>query len=381
MNAWSLSRYIENNIERVAANWTSSGAGHLPGSGTVGFADQARILRAIVADMNVPRAENLPAGEPSHPGFAATPTVTEAARDYALRRLHDGFTLDQLVSEFRALRTSVIRTSVTDMDMADRNVLDELIAFDESLDQALTEAVRSFYDGLNQARDLFVAVLGHDLRDPLNAIKSATDLQRVAKDDLEARRQANDTAARSIARMSEMIEDLLDFSRTRLGGKLPLARRDGVNMEEVCEEISESLRLVYSEQEIRLTCRGDLNGSWDVGRIRQVVANLAKNALDYGSKDTPVLINVEGVGDEVLISVNNQGVPISDEQKPTIFDPLSRGAFGGTAPQRSADSLGLGLYIVKEVVEAHGGSVEVTSDVQAGTTFTVTLPRYEEHSD
>jgi signal transduction histidine kinase len=145
-------------------------------------------------------------------------------------------------------------------------------------------------------------------------------------------------------------------------------------MKEVCEEISEALKVTYPDRELHVHCDGDLQGQWDADRLKELLTNLTKNALEYGKRDAPVSVSACAEATEVVLSVHNWGTPIARERHATIFDPLKRGAID-KQEHRSPDSMGLGLYIVKAITEAHGGTVHLTSDQEAGTTFTVRLPR------
>src|ERR1700722_4535668 len=128
-----------------------------------------------------------------------------------------------------------------------------------------------------------------------------------------------------------------------------------------------------SEQSNRLARNGDLRGSWDAARIQQILANLLKNALDYGARDATIHVQATGLGARVLLSVRNQGAPIPPEILKNIFEPLKRGSAGDDRAE-SATNLGLGLFIAREIARAHGGTIEVSSD-EHETSFSVDLPR------
>ena len=156
-------------------------------------------------------------------------------------------------------------------------------------------------------------------------------------------------------------------------------------MNELCHEVIESFRTSHPSRELRFRSDGDVNGMWDAGRIRQVVSNLMGNAIQHGSPDGPIDLSVtskrtasEGSDlqeSTVVVSVHNDGAPIPQDLLPTIFDPLKRYATPESILQRNPGSIGLGLYIVREIVVAKGGTVKVTSTAEKGTTFTVCIPR------
>lgn len=373
----SLAVFIERNMERLICEWIEFARTRLPASDFMGSDalsnGSTRLLRAIVVDMKSAQSEPERAAKSRGELRNDESALSKVAKQHAQERLKDGFTLDQLVSEYRALRATVIRCWTSDMGVADREMLDELVRFNEAMDQSLTDAVRWFNDGLERTRDIFMGVLGHDLRDPLSTAISATEVQRLTEARPDDRLRANKAAATSLRRMAEMIHNLLDFARTRLDGPLPISPQ-ATNMEEVCREIAEALEL-SRDCEINLDFSGDLTGTWDPGRVKQVVSNLLRNALQHGRAAVPVEIAMRGETDEIVLSVHNEGTPIPFDQQHTIFDPLVHGVAHEQTRGRRPGSLGLGLYIVKQIVDAHGGTLELQSEAESGTTFTVRLPK------
>lgn len=218
--------------------------------------------------------------------------------------------------------------------------------------------------------EMFIAVLGHDLRNPLHAMMlSAHGINRVAKED-----PVKQAAARIVSsgnRMSRMIEDLLDLARGRLAGGMQIVREPGDFATVVARVVRES-HAAKPDRALEMKQRGnDFNGAWDAGRLAQVASNLIANALQYGDPSEPVLVELDGTrADSVEMVVSNAG-NIPPDLLPQIFDPFR----GRSEPSRRSEGLGLGLYIVKELVEAHEGRVEVASIPGERTRFTVRLPR------
>jgi signal transduction histidine kinase len=217
--------------------------------------------------------------------------------------------------------------------------------------------------------EMFNAVLGHDLRNPLNAIlTSAHVLQRRIPDEI-----AQDTARRILSsgrRMARMIEDVLDVSRARLTGGLSL-RREPVELAGLVQRVVREHQTAAPERSIELTHSGDLQGAWDSGRLAQVVSNLVGNALQHGEAAAAVEVQLDGMrADAVSILVANRG-RIPAELLPHIFEPFR----GALRTEGGGERLGLGLYIVQEIVRAHRGSVSVRSGEDQRTVFTVLLPR------
>jgi signal transduction histidine kinase len=217
--------------------------------------------------------------------------------------------------------------------------------------------------------EMFIAVLGHDLRNPLHAMMlSAHGIQRASGE--EAVRQAAVRIVSSGTRMSRMIEDLLDLARGRLAGGFQLVR-EPVDLGSVVGRVVRESLAAKPGRHIDVQGQGNLNGNWDAGRLSQVASNLVTNALQYGDASEPVLVEMDGTSDNhIVLAVSNAG-SIPQELLPVIFDPFR----GRSEPARRSEGLGLGLYIVREIVEAHDGRVDVSSAPGARTRFTVKLPR------
>jgi len=222
-------------------------------------------------------------------------------------------------------------------------------------------------------REQFIGMLGHDLRNPLNALSvSAQQLERRGGLD-ERQAQLTRRILTSTERMDRMIRQLLDFARTRLGGGIPVLRAQG-DVFDVVRRTVDELRASHPGRVVTLEVHGDGRGGWDADRLEQAVGNLVANALKYSPADSPVLVSAEGDGAGVVVHVHNQGAPIPPEELPHVFDAWRRGR--RSHPESgSAAGLGLGLHITRQIVRAHGGQVQVSSSAQSGTTFTVRLPR------
>jgi signal transduction histidine kinase len=214
-----------------------------------------------------------------------------------------------------------------------------------------------------------MAVVGHDLRNPLSAIiMCAEGLGATAKDPsvLGASTRIRSTGAR----MTQILDDVLDLSRARLSGGIPLQPRP-INLRTVATKIVAEMQTVHPAQKIELRSFGDPLGEWDEGRMGQVCSNLVGNALRHGAPGGPVVVDIDGrATSEVRVLVHNDG-DIPRDVMPHLFEPFH------VSKRRKArpEGLGLGLYIVQHIVRAHGGRVDVRSGKGDGTTFRVTLPR------
>ncbi len=218
-----------------------------------------------------------------------------------------------------------------------------------------------------------MAVVGHDLRTPLSSIHMATDVL-FKRGELSAPQALTlGKIAHSAARMSAIIRDLLDFSRARRGLAVSI-HRSPIDLAEVCKRaLLEFEELGTEDRIVVLGVEGEATLEADPARLAQVISNLVGNALQHGA-GSPVRIQLSGQPREVVLSVHNEGLPILPELLPHVFEPFRRGHAVDPAGERHG-SVGLGLFIVREIVAAHGGQVEVASSDAGGTTFTVRLPR------
>jgi signal transduction histidine kinase len=222
-----------------------------------------------------------------------------------------------------------------------------------------------------RVRELFVGMLSHDLRGPLSAIMigSALLLKRPA-DFSDSTARVLSRIAHCAERMRRMISDLLDFTRTRFGNRIPIQRRDA-DLAQICRDAVGELAIAHVGRSVEVATDGDLRGSWDPDRLAEVVQNLVGNALEHSEESSAVTVRVSGDGELVRLEVHNSGEPIATDLLPEIFEPFRQGAVANPA----GDNLGLGLYIAREIVCGHGGSVAVRSNPEEGTRFTVELPR------
>jgi len=346
--------------------------------------DHARqMLQAISADLGMPQSghERLAKSR----GLGKRGVDDTAAETHAEARLLSGYTVVQLVSEYRALRSSVLSlwAEVLAGDVHPTH-MEDVTRFNEAIDQALAESVARYELMVKQTQNMFLAILGHDLRNPLGTVVTGSSFLMQALDIqpkyiLVATRMFN-----SARRMSKLINDLLDFTRTHLGPGIPIRVRQG-SLVAVCEEVVNELRTSHPEQLIDLTMPAHLDAIFDEGRMAQVLSNLIGNAIQYGSQETPVRVSMRASGADVIIDVNNQGAPVAPDKLAAVFDPMVRIAAGAHAADGDPDvsssnyiertSLGIGLYISRQIVHAHGGTISLVSTQAEGTTFTVTMPR------
>jgi signal transduction histidine kinase/CheY-like chemotaxis protein len=224
-------------------------------------------------------------------------------------------------------------------------------------------------DASERFRELFIGILGHDLRNPLSAVLMAQHMLLESAPESEKRLLMR--VGSSAKRMERMITQLLDFTRARSGGGIVLSR-EASDLGVICGQAVDELKTSHPERQIELTIAGDARGRWDSDRMAQVFSNLIANAITYGSLDTAVQIRLVGTHSEVTCTVRNFGPPIPSELIPYLFDPFRRARY---AKVTAAQGLGLGLFICQQIVVAHGGNTLVESGEARGTLFTVTLPK------
>ena len=243
--------------------------------------------------------------------------------------------------------------------------------FNEAVDQLLVESMTRYAHDVERAQDMYLGVLGHDLRNPLGAIMMSASVMMTngESDDPHSK-----TAARILnagTRMDGLIGDLVDFTRSRIGGGIPIVRAD-MDMQTVCRQAVDEIAAFRPRGVVHFNASGELIGQWDSARIAQALSNLVGNAFQHGAENAPIDVSLRGEADHVVLTVHNKGPRIPKIQLQRIFDPFKQ-----LKPSTKSDnsrSIGLGLYIVKSIVTAHRGTIEVES-TDDGTTFTVRLPR------
>jgi PAS domain S-box-containing protein len=239
---------------------------------------------------------------------------------------------------------------------------------DVTLEKQREEEVRRAVDFQEQ----LVGIVSHDIRSPLGAIISWARIMAVGGPPPEEQQRTFKRITSAALRIERLTRLLLDFSRARLGGGITLEPRR-CDMHDLLQKVTHEFRVAYPDRSVVCEQEGpDTTGTWDPDRLGQVLSNLVENALKYSPPDTPVRLTARGEKEHVVLAVHNQGKPIPSELMPHIFEPFRRGP---QASRTAKTSYGLGLYIVQEIVRAHGGTIEVRSDIEEGTTFTVSLPR------
>ena len=372
-----LAEYISTDMEQILVQWEAFAATRLPAADhmrSLELRDHAQqILEAIVADLR--NAQTPEAQKAKSMGLApvADCAPETAAQTHAVLRAMSGFDIEQLASEYRALRATVLSLW---MEACHPKVpfLDDLVRFNEAIDQALAESIGFFSAHVTRSRNLLLGMLSHDLRSPLQTIQMTARYLR----QLDASTDVSEAAGRLIksgGRMQKLLDDLVDFNRTELGLGIKV-NAAGVDIGKLCADEVDQIRAACPGRLINLEVDGDCRGSWDGDRLQQLLNNLVSNAIHYGDSSGTVRVAVDGRGADVQLSVANAGATIDGELLPRIFEPLRRGF---AVPSANDNGLGLGLYIASEIAKAHGGWIGVTSESMQ-TVFIVRLPRGLAHA-
>ena len=374
-----FSAFIKDNLDAILEEWDAFARTLFPAGKAISneeLRDHCRaVLVAIAEDMETEQSEEGRAAKAKRMHKQPEGAETAASSHGAMRQI-SGFNFVQLVGEFRAMRASVLRFwSRADAAGASRPAAEEIARFNEALDQALAESVERYVADAAESREMFLAVLGHDVRSPLGSIRLATDvLVRPALPE-----QMRIQVAQRIRRASDIIgrltTDLLEYARSRLSRGIPieLAKAD---LRRVCEEALDAVRTSHPEREFVQRLSGDLQVDCDQSRIQQLLSNLLNNAVQHGDTTRPVSLEAVGEADAVVLKITNFGTPIPVDAHDAIFEPLVQLPRSQEAPnERARTSLGLGLFIVREIVLGHQGKISVESSADAGTVFTVELPK------
>ena len=395
-----LADFILANVEPILVEWESFARGIWPNGATADPAelrdDAEDILRATAVDMQSHQtaAQQAEKSKGASRQWDESGDLTRASSSHGAGRVASGFDLWAVVAEYRALRASVLRLWRESGPAPDLRDLDDVTRFNESIDQSLTHAVRSYVEQVerdrkallaneqasrreaeaaNRAKDLFLATLSHEMRTPLNAIVGWLSILR--HEDAETRhfQEGLKVIERNTMAQVQLIDDLLDVSRI-VSGKL----RVDIRPCELADVINAGVNVMRTAAEARgitLNVRLDPSASGalcDSVRIQQVVWNLVSNAVKFTPKGGRVDVTLSREESSFQIQVSDTGQGISPDLLPHVFDRFRQ---ADSSTRRRFAGLGLGLSIVKYIVEAHGGTVEATSPGEGkGSTFTVRLP-------
>lgn len=325
------------------------------------------ILQAIAADLRGEQSAQQQRAK-SHGQRDAARDRATAAQVHGALRASAGFSIQQLVAEYRALRASVLYLYAEAADTG-HHTLGDVGRFNEAMDQAIAESVQVFSEQLEHWRNLFLGVLQHDLRGPLQAVLSTSYLIAELPAGPE-RTQAVARLKRSGDRVKGLLDELLDYNRATLNLGLAI-RRAPCDLAAACLQEIELRRSAHPGHVIEWSASGQTEGLWDASRVQQALGNLISNAAKHGTAGGRVAVALAGDADGVLLAVSNGGPAIAPEMTTSMFDPLRRSPESDSSDRTH---LGLGLFIVRQIAQAHGGNVAVESD-GTSTRFSMRLRR------
>ncbi len=329
------------------------------------------MLKTIAKDLGAPQTEF----ERSEKSKGRQPRLEgdTAAEIHADSRFHSGFTINLLASEFRALRASVMKHWFAENKCNSEEEAEDLIRFNEGIDQALAESIARYTETIILSQDIFIGALGHDLREPLNSIGAGAQFLTQVGDQESRSVKLGSQMYTSVLRMNKMLDNLLNFTQSRIGGGLQITL-GYVDLAQVSRDVIAEFRLSNPNRTIHNHVNGNCAGNWDAGRLSQAYQNLISNALQYGFEGSAVTVETQDHGDHIIFTVHNDGLPIPEQNQHRVFDLMQR--FTGADAERNVKkNLGLGLYIVREIVTAHHGNISVSSTEEKGTTFRVRIPK------
>ena len=323
------------------------------------------------------------------------PLVGLPARDGMPEMVDQGF-IGLLDSVYQTGKPFIGREAKVDLDLLGDGVLQEafvtfvfqptrneqgqiqgidVFGFDVTDHVRTRQKAKALAEALGQRADFeqqLIGIVSHDLRNPLNVIRLGVE-SLLRRKDLDGRSTKVITLIQTaVDRATRMIRDLLDFTQARLGSGIHIELRPA-QIHDVTRAVLDEIEASYPDRDLRVRASGDGAGQWDPDRIAQVVQNLVTNALKYSPAGSAVQVETRGEDRIVILTVHNQGSPIVPDALGRIFEPMKRATSESDSASRS---LGLGLYIVKHIVDAHRGTIEVESNAWAGTTFTVRLPKH-----
>jgi signal transduction histidine kinase len=363
-------------MEDILAEWEAFAKRIAPAGGDMSklaLRDHAKqILTAIALDIET--TQNPQEQIDKSQGLAPDSEQGQSAASIhgALRQASD-FSLLQLSAEFRALRATVLRLWLPQIKEMDDAAADQMVRFNEAIDQALAESIVTYSARADHVRELFLAILGHDLRAPLSSMSNAGELLMHPRFDPAQTPDIGRRVSRGARLMSSMVEDLIGYTRTQLGAGMPTVKQHA-DLKDICQGAIEDAAATHPATRFELATEGQLSGQFDSVRLHQLFTNLLVNAAVYGSDAAPVRMVASASAEQVMVDVINDGPLIPAESLESIFSPLLQlPAVAEDARPRT--SLGLGLFVAREIALAHGGGISAASSAERGTVFTVSLPR------
>lgn len=369
-----LSVFIQEHKDEITEEWIAYAQNNIEHASDMDLeevTDHVReILDRISRDMETSQTDDQQERK-SKGNKELTSQDKEVGTAHGEQRVGFGFDFMQLSAEFRALRASVLRLWAKKSRKEDwKTDFYDMIRFNEAIDEIWMVSLDRFQTKLEESKNLFLGILGHDLRNPIATVKGANAILSLSGNRTEKEKEIIGFSNSSLKRMSELIDNLLELTELRLGAGMTV-KKSVHDLHERLEDIVHELQLGYPEARILFDGSESIEGEWDILRVEQMVTNLITNAIRHGEQGGTVHVKISRQEEQAVISVHNQGAPIPEEIRQKIF----HGRFSrNNGRPVNGKSYGLGLLVVKEVVEGHEGEISVDSDEKNGTTFTVKLP-------
>jgi signal transduction histidine kinase len=357
----TVSDFLRTQQTRIAERWEEEVRADLPAL--------AKLTRPVLYD-HLPEFLDALASwidgdtELAEKGFA------RLAEGHALQRLGYGVGLETLTREYSKLRAVLMRKLMAVPPTEDAR--EDMVSLHEGMDRAINEAMHRYATRREEVRERFVAILGHDLRDPLSTVVISANMLAANPALKPEHRVVASRIVRACDRMQRMINDVLDFARGHLGSGIP-ANPTLNDMGEICRAAADEICGANPQREVKVDLRGDLRGAFDRDRVFQAMTNLISNAIQHSEGEVEISACETEDRHAVITEVTSHGDVIPEDLRARLFDPFAQGDIAG--PRRG---LGLGLFIVQQIALAHGGLCDVRSD-ETGTAFSIRWPRVPGH--
>lgn len=373
-----LAMFIRGNIELILLGWEdfAKSIKELDNATTFELRGHAKsLLIEIAVDIETDQTNS--ESYIKSRGARDASSQDKAAEYHAISRIESGLSISDLISEFRFLRSNIISLWTLENFSEKNFIILDMIRFNEVIDQLTVKATLKYSAILKNSQNVFLAILGHDIKNPIGAISMAVQILLRNSTFTEKQKKLLEQINRSVKRTDEMISNLLDFSATQLGGEMSVYFLP-INFSEECLNIKNELETFYPKSIILLEMNGDLNASWDKARIGQVLSNLIANAISHGDPNKPIWLTAIGDNESIIFTIQNEGEVIPAIELRHLFDPVKRFSFSSDWKNtiNTDRHLGLGLFIISSLIKLHNGSINVTSTLLGGTTFTVKLPKF-----
>ncbi|MUP46047.1 HAMP domain-containing histidine kinase [Gramella sp. BOM4] len=371
----NLSASILQNKNQIADEWIDFATDNIIPTGKMEREEVKdhvkQILDRIIEDMDSIQT-NKEQKIKSHGNKELNSAETNAANQHGEQRLDFGFDFMQLSSEFRALRASVLRLwAEKSREENWKTDFHDMIRFNEAVDEVWMISLKRFQEKLDESKNLFLGILGHDLRNPIATIKGSHSILKLSENLSEKEKKTLQYSDKRVDHMTKLINNLLELTELRLGGGMTVDRAE-LDLVSLFKEIVHEQQLAFPDIKFISDVDGQIRGNWDKLRFTQMMTNLITNAVKHGKPDGTIKLKLFDDEENAHFSVHNNGSHIPENILEKIFDGRFSTGNGSSAEERS---YGLGLLIVKKIIEGHQGEIKVSSSPENGTIFTVIIPK------